>query len=396
MHRGWVVAALGTAQTLSWASSYYLVAILAVPMASDLGAATTTVFAAFSGALIVSAVVGPWAGRGIDRHGGRSVLMATNLLFAVGLVALGTARTTSMLFAAWAVMGLAMGSGLYEAAFATLVRLYGRGSRNAITGVTLVAGFASTVGWPLTAWLELEWGWRAACFAWAGLHVALGLPLNAWLPRSGRSAPDATSATTTATAPPNGPRHRPGTTAALLAVVFAVTWFISTSMAAHLPRIVQAAGATLAAAVAVGAMVGPSQVAGRLLEFGLLRRVHPLLSARLATLGHPVGVAMLLLGGPVLAPAFAILHGAGNGILTIAMATLPLALFGPHGYGARQGWLMMPARFLQALAPFLFGLALDRWSAAALWLSGALSLVALGALMLLQARPGHVGHSDTG
>jgi hypothetical protein len=174
------------------------------------------------------------------------------------------------------------------------------------------------------------------------------------------------------------------------ATVFAAGWFTSTAMAAHFPRVVQAAGASLAVAVAVGAMIGPAQVAGRLLEFGLLRRLHPLLSARLATLAHPLGVAALLLGGPALAPAFGILHGAGNGILTIAMATLPLALFGAQGYGARQGWLMLPARILQSLAPFLFGLALDRWAANALLLSSGVSLVAFGALAVLRApRPDH-------
>ncbi|CFN52617.1 Uncharacterised protein [Bordetella pertussis] len=169
--------------------------------------------------------------------------------------------------------------------------------------------------------------------------------------------------------------------------MFAATWFISTAMATHLPRMLQATGATLAAAVAVGALIGPAQVAGRLLEFGLLRHVHPLLSARLAALTHPAGVAVLLAAGPALAPLFAILHGAGNGILTIAKGTLPLALFGPRGYGARQGWLMMPARVAQALAPFLFGLALDAWRANALWLSGGIGLAACAALLVLRARP---------
>jgi hypothetical protein len=143
-------------------------------------------------------------------------------------------------------------------------------------------------------------------------------------------------------------------------------------------------------AVAVGALIGPAQVAGRLLEFGLLRRVHPLLSARLATLAHPAGVLALLLAGPAMAPVFAVLHGAGNGILTIAKGTLPLALFGPQGYGERQGWLMVPARVAQAAAPVVFGLALEAWGARALWLSAGLGLGAFAALIALResaARP---------
>lgn len=386
-----VVGALGTAQTLAWASSYYLPAMLAAPMAADLGVATPTVFAAFSGAMVVSALVGPWAGLAIDRHGGRVVLAGTSLVFALGLGMLGFAQGLWTMVIAWLVIGAAMGAGLYEAAFSSLVRLYGQHARGAITGITLLAGFASTVGWPLSAWMETRFGWRNACLGWAGIHLLIGLPLNAWLPTlpspaqpERTAAADPAQAIASASPSPVAAAGGAGYATVLLAFVFAATWFISTAMATHLPRMLEAAGATLAAAVAVGALVGPAQVAGRVLEFGLLRRVHPLLSARLAALAHPAGVTVLLMAGPVAAPLFAILHGAGNGILTIAKGTLPLVLFGAQAYGARQGWLMLPARIAQALAPLLFGLALDAWGANALWLSGAIGLAACGALMLLR------------
>ena len=378
-----VVAALGSAQTLAWASSYYLPAMLAAPIARDLGVAVPTVFAAFSAALLVSALLGPLAGRAIDRWGGRPVLMATSLVFALGLGALGLSHGVVGLFAAWAVLGVGMASGLYEAAFAALVRIYGRDSRNAITGITLIAGFASTVGWPLSSLLEAHFGWRNACLTWAALHLLLGLPLNASLPSVAMQRPDLPSAAPPIDAAEPATPAAPTSAAAILAVVFAITWFISTAMAAHLPRLLQLGGASLAAAVAIGALVGPAQVGGRLLEFGLLRRLHPLLSARLAALMHPIGAAVLALFGAPAAAAFALLHGAGNGILTIAKGTLPLVLFGPQGYGERQGLLMVPARIAQALAPWVFGVCLDRWGVGALGLSGALGLVAFGALMLL-------------
>ncbi|HEY0817810.1 MAG TPA: MFS transporter [Rhizobacter sp.] len=386
-HRGAVIAALGSAQTLAWGSSYYLAALLAAPIARELGLREPTVFLAFSCALVISALVGPWSGRTIDRHGGRRLLMGTSLLFAAGLAGLGLVQGPWGLFAAWIVLGLAMGSGLYEAAFATLVRLYGQDSRNAITGITLIAGFASTVGWPLTAWMESQVGWRGACFGWALLHLVLGLPLNAWLPSV--TVPQAPASAATPGATSDGPDAAPPSpllTSVLLSFVFAVAWFTSTAMAAHLPRLMQALGASLAVAVAVGALVGPAQVAGRLLEFGVLRRVHPLLSARLATLAHPLGAAVLLFAGPAFAPLFAVLHGAGNGILTIAKGTLPLVFFGPQGYGARQGWLMLPGRIAQAFAPFAFGLALDHWGATSLWLSAALGIAAFAALMVRRSR----------
>jgi len=385
--RGAVITALGTTQTLAWASSYYLPAMLAAPMARDLGVPVATVFAAFSVALVVSALLGPSAGRAIDRWGGKPVLMGTNLVFAAGLGLIATAHGPAWMFAGWAVLGIGMGSGLYEAAFATLVRLYGHQSRNAIAGITLFGGFASTLGWPLSSWLEVQVGWRGACWAWAALHVLLALPLNALLPSAAPLAPTPApmvdGAGPVRASAPQG-RIRPTLrTSVLLSFVFAVTWFTSTAMAAHLPRLLVAGGASLAAAVALGALVGPSQVGARLLEFRVLRHVHPLLSARLAALMHPLGAAILGLAGLPAAALFVVLHSAGNGILTIAKGTLPLVLFGPAGYGERQGLLMVPARIAQALAPWLFGLCLDRFGLGALWLSGGLGMLALLALFML-------------
>lgn len=382
--RALVVARVGITQTLAWASTYYLPAMLAVPMARDLGVSVPTVFAAFSAALVVSALFGPFAGRAIDRYGGRPILCASNIVFAVGLVALSQAQGLVGLFAAWLLLGAGMGSGLYEAAFATLVRLYGQSARSAITGVTLFAGFASTVGWPLSIWLESVVGWRGACLTWATLHIVLGLPINISLPKVATDLPptaEPKSVDATTTAQPSKPA--PAVAAKLLALVFAMTWFTSTAMAAHLPQLLESTGITLAAAVAISALVGPAQVGARLLEFGLLRRFHPLLSAQLASLAHPVGATVLLLVGGPAAVVFAILHGAGNGILTIAMGTLPLIIFGPQGYGGKQGLLMVPARLLQALAPFLFGLLIDRWSRNALCISGLMGVVSFASLFWL-------------
>jgi MFS family permease len=378
-----VVLALGTAQTLGWGSTYYLPAIIGAPMAAELGLSTGTVFAAFSAALLISAFLGPAAGRRIDRFGGRGVLTASSLVFAAGLALLGLAQGPLLLFGAWALIGIGMAIGLYDAAFATLVALYGRTSRGPITGITLIAGLASTICWPISAWIDAEWGWRAVCFTWAAVHLVLGLPLNRLL------VPAATAPATAAPSPedPVPAESRRLTAMALLGFVFAVGWFASTAMAAHLPRMLQEAGATPAAAILAAALVGPAQVAGRLVEFGLMQRVHPLLSARVAVLAHPVAAAGLIAFGAPFAAPFAILHGAGNGILTIAKGTLPLALFGPLGYGFRQGLLAAPARFGQAAAPLVFAVLLDAWGLGALWLTAALGLAAFAALMALRPGP---------
>ncbi|HSV84544.1 MAG TPA: MFS transporter [Ramlibacter sp.] len=395
LRRFTTVAALGAAQTLAWASSYYLPAMLAVPIARDLAVAPSTVFAAFSVALIVSGALGPYAGRAIDRFGGRPILLASNLVFAAGLVALGTVDNPAHLFLAWALIGVAMGSGLYEAAFATVVRLHGQQARSAITGITLIAGFASTVGWPVSAALESHFGWRGACMAWAGLHLLIGLPLNACLPGLSRQVAAAPAASTEPERAPLLSGAEARRAAVLMAYVFAATWFISTAMAAHLPRVLQASGVSVALAVSFAALVGPAQVAGRVLEFSVLQRFHPLLSARLAALAHPLGAMAIGLAGAPAAAVFAVLHGAGNGILTIAIGTLPLLLFGSAGYGRRQGLLMVPARLVQAAAPFLFGLSLDGWGVQCLWISALLGLTAVGALMWISV-PGEVARRPLG
>jgi predicted MFS family arabinose efflux permease len=268
-----------------------------------------------------------------------------------------------------------------------LTWLYGRDARSSITGITLIAGFASTIGWPLTAAFLDLFGWRAACLVWAGLNMLLAAPVN-WLaiPRHGVPAALPQATTETAAAPP------PRAAMPILAFFFAATWFVQGAMAAHLPGLLQAAGASSSAAIAAASLVGPAQVGARIVEFRLLRSFHPISSARLASALHPIGAAFLVaLGAPGII-AFALLHGAGNGMITIAKGTLPLALFGPRGYGLRSGLLSAPARMLQAAAPFLFGLLLDRVGLVAVGLSAGLCLAAFAALFLLRPRRAVAAH----
>jgi predicted MFS family arabinose efflux permease len=376
-----VVAALGAAQTLAWGSSYYLPAILADPIAAGLDLSRTIVFGIFSGSLLISAFLGPAVGRVIDQHGGRGVLAISNVVLAAGLMLLGTAQGIVTLTIAWAFLGIGMAMGLYDPAFATLTGLYGRAARAPITGVTLIAGFASTVGWPLSAFFDGHFGWRGACLIWAGLNILVGLPLNRLLiPKA--PPPERLAEAEGEEAPPAPRGAMP-----LLAFVFAATWFVTGAMAAHLPHLLEIVGASATAAIAAAALVGPAQVGARLVEFGALRKVHPLISARIAAVLHPVGALVLFTTGPAAMTAFSVFHGAGNGLLTIAKGTLPLAIFGPIGYGHRSGVIGAPARAAQAASPFIFGILIDQIGAGVLVISAGLSLSALVALLALKARP---------
>jgi hypothetical protein len=394
-------------------------------------------------ALLVAALAGPRAGRLIDRHGGRTVLPFTNAIFALGLVLLASAQGGISLFGAWFVLGVAMGFGLYDAAFAALVYLYGARARQAITGITLIAGFASTVGWPLSAAMQTAFGWRGALLAWALLHVSLGVTLNRRIPQQpmadapgdpaasriqlltlparaaeptgaaevaeaagaaevgqAAKAAETTVAAETVDQPlqeqaaRTGAASNPSHATALLVFAFAATGFVGTAMAAHLPAVLQAAGVSLAIAIASGALIGPAQVGARLLQYGPLGRIHPLWSAWLADLAHPLAVLALMLGGPAAATVFAVVHGIGTGTHTIARGTLPLAFFGASGYGERVGRLLALSRFTQAFAPWLFGVALARWGEHALWISFTLSMLALAALLPFRAAM-HAGKTET-
>ena len=372
-----IILALGTTQTLAWASSYYLPAILADPIGRDLGVSSNWIFAAFSASLVISALLGPHIGRQIDLFGGRPVLSASNVTLAAGLALLGATYSIPVLIVAWLLLGVGMGFGLYDAAFAALGRIYGDNARRSITGITLLAGFASTVGWPLTAWGLETIGWRNTCFAWAAAHILIGLPIN-WLMLPAVKGAKAAAATAIK---PQIPIDR---TMVLLAFAFAAAWSVTGAMAAHLPRILQAAGATTLQAVTAGALIGPAQVLARIVEASFLSRYHPLVSTRLACLTHPIGAVILALAGGGAAGVFAIFHGAGNGILTIARGTLPLAIFGPQNYGYRLGIIGAPARMAQAIAPLAFGLLIDTMGSRILIVSSALSLSALLALCILR------------
>jgi MFS family permease len=373
------VAVIGTTQTLAWASSYYLPAILADPIAAGLGVPKAVFFGCFSGSLLLQAALGPTIGRAIDRHGGRDVLVLSNLVLAGGLVWLALAHGLVGLAGAWVLLGVGMALGLYDSAFATLTALYGLEARAPITGITLIAGFASTVGWPLSALLNQSFGWRGACLGWAALNLFICLPVNRLLIPRPAAPSHSVAADPTVPAPANG--------MAVLAFAFGAVGFVTGAMAAHLPRLLELAGASAGAAIAAASLMGPAQVAARLFEFGVLKRLHPLVSTRLALLMHPFGAAFLgVLGGPA-ASIFALLHGVGNGLLTISRGTLPLALFGPAGYGQRTGIIAAPARVMTAAAPLLFGLLLDAMGIGALIFSAGLSLSALGALAFLRAPP---------
>ena len=356
-----VMGVLGVTQILAWGSSYYLPTVFAQPIARDTGWPLTWVVGGLSLGLLVAALASPRVGSTIERHGGRMVLAFSAAAIGFGQIGLAIAPNLATYIVAWLVMGVGMGAGLYDAAFATLGRLYGRDARSAITTLTLFGGFASTVCWPLSAFMVSEIGWRGACLVYAAIQLGVALPL--YLRVLPRGAPaqimpshDAHAAPTAVVAKP------PLVLLVTLAVSLTLAASLSSLMSVHLLTILQASGVTLAAAVALGALVGPSQVAARTVEMAIAHRHHPIWTKIASVSFVAVGLSALWAGFPFI-PAALAFYGGGIGLESIARGTLPLALFGASGYATLMGRLAMPSLLAQAAAPLVGALLLDRMGA---------------------------------
>ncbi|MEI8150247.1 MAG: MFS transporter [Hyphomicrobiales bacterium] len=350
------VTVLGSLQILSYGTTFYLLAILAAPITRDTGWAYPYVIAGISVALFVAGLVSPRVGRAINARGGSPVMALCAALIALGLLVIGTAQNLAWYLAGWAVVGVGMGGGLYDAAFATLGRLYGKEARGAITGVTLLGGFASTVCWPISAFLVENFGWRIACFTYAAVWLGIAAPLYLF------AVPQAQPLEPIPAAHPSNAQQAPTSRETLIFLVLAAALTISAAilsgMGAHLVTLLQGRGLDLSAAVGLGMLIGPSAVGARLVEMFAGKRYHPIwtmvASAGLVAIGM-----CLFFTEPWLFGLAVVLYAAGNGIGSIAKGTLPLALFGPARYPVLMGRLGLPIMIAMALMPYLGAIAYE-------------------------------------
>jgi predicted MFS family arabinose efflux permease len=345
-----VVTALGVTQILAWGSSFYLLGVLANPIVRDTGWGYEWIMSGVSAGLLVAGIVSPRVGRAIGDHGGRPVLAASAVLLAAGLALLGSSQNLPWYLAAWIIVGAGMGAGLYDAAFSTLGSIYGKEARNPITWVTLFGGFASTVCWPLSAFLVEHLGWRGACFVYAGIQLGFSLPIHLFvLPRR---AVVASSSEGPGVVPDNRLRADERAIFFTLSIVLTLGAAILSMVGMHLLPLLQARGLDLAAAVALGMIVGPSQVGARVIEMLGGRHYHPIWTMVASIVLVAIGTMLLYLNLPIYALAL-ILYGAGNGIGSIARGTLPLALFGPQRYPVLMGRLALPILLSMSLSPLV-------------------------------------------
>jgi len=354
-----VVTAMGISQILGWGTSFYFPAVFSAPIVADTGWPLGWVVGGITIGLLVAGLISPAVGRVVGRKGGRPVLAASSLLFALGLAGIGLSPVLPVYLLSWAVVGAAMATGLYDAAFAALGRLYGAEARGPITSLTLFGGFASTVCWPLSAYLIELCGWRGACLIYAGLHLAVALPLQLVMPAHAADVVSKPADLDLRPVESTSP-SRETPIFVLLALVLTLAGGIGSILVVHMLTFLQARGVEFAAAVTLGTLFGPAQVAARVIERMFGAHYHPIWTMIAACALMAIGLLLLFLlaGLPILVLAIT-LYGAGYGILWVARGTLPLALFGPARFPRLMGRLGFPSLIVLACTPFAGALLIE-------------------------------------
>lgn len=382
------VAALGVTQIIGYGTLYYSFSILAPDMAAQFSWSSEWVFGALSAALLVGGLTAPWLGVLFDRIGAGRVMASGSLAAAVALIACALAPNKAAYVAALIAIEVSANLVQYGAAFALLVQIRPQVASRSITYLTLIAGFASTIFWPITTALHAHLSWQNVYLVFAVLNLVICLPVHAWLSRSG-TAPRAVASTAAPQVAGRLPPQRRRLGFAIMVTGFSLMSLSSSAMLVHLVPLLSGLGLGATAAL-VGTLFGPSQVGSRLINMLFGKNLPPLHLAVIAAMLIPGGVLVLLFSAPSVAGAmvFAVIFGMGNGLLSIVTGTLPLHLFGSEGYGKLQGKMMAARLILSALAPFVLAFAMENLGIATslgiVAALGGLSIIALSSLALLQ------------
>ncbi len=381
-----VITGLGITQIIGWGTTYYALGALSPDIALATGWPPALIFGAFSAALLVSGLISRWAGRFVDRHGGRRLMMTGSLLAALGLGLTGLIANPVTYIVGWLVLGVAMRLMTYDAAFASLAQIAGAQARRAISYLTLFGGLASTVFWPLSHWLSEGLGWQSTFLVFAALHVFICLPIHGLVLKGARGEAHLDFNTDDAAKPLTGLERRKAMT--LFAAALAINGLVFSGVSAHVVPLFEGLGFAGASAVGMAALIGPAQVASRLGEILLGPRLTTTQLGLLAFGLLPVALGVFAAGGFswTAALAFAVLYGASNGLVTIAKGAVPLVLFGRRGYGEVLGIVSAPNLVLNAVAPLLFALLLSMTTPqTALTIAGGAAIVS-GLAMLWLSR----------
>lgn len=351
---GRLVWALGLTQIIGYGSLYYSFAILAPAMAESIGRSQGWVFGALSCCLLAGSLVAPTAGRWADRFGAGRVMRAGSLAAALSLAGCALAPNAATFVAGLLAMEISASFVLYSTAFVAVVQSGAPRPERSITHLTLIAGFASTLFWPLTAMLHEHLSWQAVYLVFAALNLAVCAPLHAWLIRRSAQRPTSEFSRSEGVRDTLAPQEtqQAAPVFPLMLLGFALGGFVLAGILVHMVPLTTALGLGTSA-VFVSSLFGPAQVASRLINMAFGERLS---QAHLTIIAYGLlsaSLCVLVLTTPWIPGAFlfVVLFGLGSGLISIVGGTLPLELFGRRGYGARVGWATAARQITSSFAP---------------------------------------------
>ncbi|NNH41853.1 arsenite efflux MFS transporter ArsK [Rhizobium laguerreae] len=390
------IVALGLTQIIGYGSLYYSFSILAPAMARDLNWSSEWIFGALSAALLIGGLAAPTMGKWIDRFGAGRVMAGGSAIAAAALVACALSSGKVAFVVSLIAIETASNLVQYGAAFALLVQIKPQVAQRSITYLTLIAGFASTIFWPITTALHERLSWQEVYLAFAALNLLICLPIHAWL--SFNVTKSKKEAATAKHVEPSIPPSIRTPAFVLMVTGFALESFVNAALLVHMVPVLSALGLG-AMAVMVGTLFGPSQVLSRftnmMLGGGLSQTTLALISAFLL----PAALAILIVTAPSVPGAlvFAVVFGLGSGLSSIVQGTLPLELFGSEGYGQRQGQVLAIRLVVSSTAPFVLAFMMENigvpWSLTVAAVVGAIAVLAFIAIGRLAHRPDRSHHT---
>ena len=385
----WALIGLGASQNIGYGTLYYAFSILVPEIARDIGRSEQWVFGAFSIALLAGSLAAPLSGALADRIGAGRLMAAGSLLAAACLVMMAVSSgplTFAISLALTEVVSVAV---LYATAFTAIVQAGGKKAQTSIVHLTLMAGFASSMFWPLTSWMHGFLSWREIYLAFAAMNLAVCFPVHLALARLTTSAVSASKAIPPTAAPVRAVANR-NLLFFLMLFGFAIEGYALSAILVHMVPLTQALGMG-AAGLVVASLFGPSQVASRLINLVFGRELPQRWLAVIATALIPSGLAILMLTTPSVPGAilFAVCFGLGSGLTSIVSGTLPLELFGKAGYGSRMGWVTSAKQMMSAIAPLAMSILLAGIGVVpSIWWTVAIGTIAtlafLGIVMTIQ------------
>jgi predicted MFS family arabinose efflux permease len=374
---------LGLTQIVGWGTTFLMPSVLGRHIERDLGLASEIVYGGITVMFGVGALFAPRVGRLLDRTGARSIMAVGSVVYALSLAALAFSQGLVSYLLCWAAMGVASTLALNTPASIALAQVAGARARQAIAVLAIVGGFASTVFWPVSEALELFAGWRGVLLIYAAVHLLVCAPVHLLaLPGRGAVGPQAAAAATA----PAAPSERSRQIFLLLSISFSCGAFIFTGFIVHAIGVLRGLGHDPASALLLASLIGPAQVAVRVIELMFGHRYAISSSALFAAAVLPLGLGLALLAGGNFAIALVCLVGYGiaNGLKAVLRATLPLALFGRAQFGAYLGRLALPQGIVSAAAPPVLAAVMTGYGAeGVLAVTFVVAMVALIATILL-------------